>query len=1388
MSFAAYVPTDRLHALAVGRDLPDRARGAALFADLAGFTRLTERLARALGSQRGAEELTRQLEGFYDALVGATGRFGGSVVSFSGDAVTCWFDEQGPPGASPHLAPAHQRAMACGLAMQTAVAALPPVTTPDDAIPFGVKVSVVAGAVRRFAVGDPAHGRMDVLAGATLDLLGAIEHLAAPGEVLVDSATAAAGDGLLEIAEWRAYSPTGTEFAVLSGLRAPVAPAPWPPLAGPVDDALTRPWLLPAVAERLVGGGGALLAELRRAVALFLSFSGIDYDDDEDAPVLLDAFVRRLQALAAAYGGSLLQLTTGDKGSYLYIAFGAPTAHHDAAANAVAAARAIIAMAPQLGFIGELRIGVAQGQMYCGAYGAATRRTYGVLGDATNLAARLMGICPPGQIRCDEGVYRAARRRWSFAELAPVALKGKGDPARIFRPVAPVERRAAPPAAPAGRAPELARLGRILDELAGGAGRVLALAGEAGVGKSLLADTFAARAAARGLRVLRGAAQSTEQQTPYRAWRDLAEALFELSPRDGPAARRERVARAVTAAAPRLAQRTPLLNDILHLGFADTPLTAALDARLRQESLLVLLIVLLREELRRRPLLLILEDVQWLDALSWQMTVGVARALLREGAPLLLAVVHRPLADREPATTHAAALMALPGATTLALGGLPPDAIVELAAWRLGLPARALPPTVVGLLQERATGNPFFAEELVDNLVDRALIAVAREQGGEPVCTVAPELLAGQAPLPETIEGLVLARIDRLTPEQQLLLKVAAVIGRSFGEAPLHATVRRYAAIERNALVLYLEGLERADLTLLETIEPELTYAFKHIITHDVAYETMLFGQRAEIHRAVAAWYEAAFAGRLEPYYPLLARHCRLAGDPEREAHYARLAGEQAAAMFANEDAVAYLARALELTPPAAAAARFDLLLRRERVYDTLGRRDEQAADLRALEALADRLDDDGRRMAAALQRARFSELVSDYDAGVIAAMRATLIAAVARDRAGEASGHRYWGSLLYRQAKYDEARGRLLRAIELLADAPPSQTGANALHLLAAISTSQGDEAGAERLFSRSLELYRQIGDRRGEATELLSLGMIASFSGDYRRARGLTEEALELYRQIGDRSGEAYAIGNMGDDCVALGDYGAALACQEQALALFQAVGSWEGEGWALHNLGEVRLALGDYEGARQLYEHALAIFRAIDAAEDECNALRLLGLAAHLQGDDGAALPLLEEALRIASALGYVRGRGYALTCLGHALLGLGRLDEAEAAYGEARALRERLAEPALVLEVAAGQARVALARGAAAAALALVEPILAHLAASDLGGADEPARIELTCYQALRAAGDPRAAAALAAVARRLDERAARIEDAELRRSFLTRVAAHRAILGSEGVRD
>lgn len=239
----SFIPMDRRQARAHNRSLPDRAEGAALLTDLAGFTPLTETLAATLGPQRGAEELTRLLNGVYATLIALIDHYGGSVIGFSGDALTCWFGAD--DGA---------RAVTCTLALQRAMNPLTAVVMPGETAPvtLALKVAVAAGSVRRFLVGDPQVQVHDVLAGHLLDRLAAAEQQAQAGEVVLDPATAA------HLAP-RLCAPTGRGAAVvISGITPEAAPRPWPPLAPDLPPAeQVRPWLLPAVQARAQGDPAA---------------------------------------------------------------------------------------------------------------------------------------------------------------------------------------------------------------------------------------------------------------------------------------------------------------------------------------------------------------------------------------------------------------------------------------------------------------------------------------------------------------------------------------------------------------------------------------------------------------------------------------------------------------------------------------------------------------------------------------------------------------------------------------------------------------------------------------------------------------------------------------------------------------------------------------------------------------------------------------------------------------------------------------------------------------------------------------------------------------------------------------------------------------------------
>jgi class 3 adenylate cyclase len=643
---------DRRHALAAGQELPEQSQGAALFADISGFTPLTEALVKEFGPGRAVEQLTGQLNQVYDALIAEVHRYGGSVVGFVGDAVTCWFE-----------ADSGLRASACGLAMQQVLEPLARLDLPSGGTAsLAIKVGIAAGPVRRLRVGDPRIQYLDVLVGETMQRMARAEQQGQQGEIILDPHTALELRDHIAIAGERIEPESGQRFAVLAGLTRPVAPQPWPPLPPTaLTETQLRPWLLPPVYERLQGGQGPFLAELRPAVALFLKFDGLDYDRDKTVGEKLDRYIRWVQQTISRYGGYLIQLTIGDKGSFLYGVFGAPIAHDDDAARAMAAAFELRAAPPGLEFV-TVRMGLGRGQMRVGAYGSQTRCSYGVIGHEAILAARLMMAAGAGEIWCDYGVYRGSQSRWTFEVLPPMRLKGRAGLIQVYRPLGEVTGRrqltTGPAQALVGRQAELSRLHAALARLQAGEGRILVIEGEAGLGKSRLVAELGWLAGEQGLTGLLGAGQSMEQQTPYRAWRDIFSAYFNLNELTGSAEGRQQVERLVQDIAPDQRHRLPLLNDILNLGLPETDLTASLDPRLRQQNLALLLLALLEAWLRERPLILVLEDAHWLDSLSWELTLQVARTPALAQRPLLLVVALRPL-QGEAMRVEAAALLGL---------------------------------------------------------------------------------------------------------------------------------------------------------------------------------------------------------------------------------------------------------------------------------------------------------------------------------------------------------------------------------------------------------------------------------------------------------------------------------------------------------------------------------------------------------------------------------------------------------------------------------------------------------------------------------------------------------------------------------------------------------
>jgi adenylate cyclase len=463
------------------------------------------------------------------------------------------------------------------------------ITPKGTSIPLALKVAVAAGPIRRFLVGDPAYGLLEVVAGDTLDQMAAAEKQAGQGEVVATAALLQQLTIQPIITDWRVME-TGQQVAVVSGLVTAVSP----PAAGPpplIDGETARPWLLPPIYERLRQGPHEFLAELRPTVALFLKFSGIDYDNDPEAPAKLDQFVRQVQAILQRYDGFLIQMSVGDKGSYLYAVFGAPIAHEDNANRAVSGSLALRQLAQQLPFLQAVQMGLSSGLGYCGAYGSPLRRSYGVIGNHVNIAARLMVTAVPGQILLAEAVANTVADAFDLVSLPPVVLKGVDDPlplwavqGRHLQAPPPLADRALNPLV--GRRRERDHLQAALDQLANGRSATLLIEGQAGIGKSRLVQELlrlagqAEEEERETAVILLGHGDAVEQSTPYHAWRFIFERLFDLEPyvlTDGPddAWKEEVVAQLGLEQRP----LAPLLNSVLPLNLADTPLTVQMSGK-----------------------------------------------------------------------------------------------------------------------------------------------------------------------------------------------------------------------------------------------------------------------------------------------------------------------------------------------------------------------------------------------------------------------------------------------------------------------------------------------------------------------------------------------------------------------------------------------------------------------------------------------------------------------------------------------------------------------------------------------------------------------------------------------------------------------------------------
>lgn len=641
----------------------------------------------------------------------------------------------------------------------------------------------------------------------------------------------------------------------------------------------------------LVGAAAvdAAFAERKQVSVLFSDMSGFtalsERLDPEDMRAIMASVFASAAKIVASYDGRIEKFI----GDAIMAIFGVPTAHEDDPVRAVRAAlelhAAVAALSPQVqartGTPIALHSGINTGLVVTGElrFGHGTA---GPLGDTINLAARLMNAAPTGEIWVGPETRRMVEQAFDLDDLGPRDFKGKAGSVTVAR-VRGAQARILPVrqfrSSFVGRQAEFGALLGAAERLRDGQASVFGICGDAGTGKSRLVAEFRERIG-HDVQWLEGRAYPYAQNIPYAPIIDLLSRAWAIEETDPPVAVREKIEAAIEGLVPEPKTVLPLL---LHLYNLPQEAGTVIEREAFQQRLLDAMRRMLAILAARAPTVVCLQDMHWADASSVILLRGLSETLRM---PVLILGNYRP------------GFAPLPGMTVLELTDLSARQTAEMLASLLKGPP---PAELTRVIAERSDGNPFYVEEVVNALVETAVLR--QDAAGWALARPLSETA-----IPATVTGVIAARIDRLAEPRRLVLRHAAVVGRAF----LHDVLAQVTS-EPTALAPSLDELQQADLIRQRRPAPELEYIFKHALTQEVAYDGLLKSERRELHARIAMAMERVFVSRIGEFVETLAYHYFRGGVTDKAVHYLIEAGRKCVARYALREAASHYAEAYAL-------------------------------------------------------------------------------------------------------------------------------------------------------------------------------------------------------------------------------------------------------------------------------------------------------------------------------------------------------------------------------------------------------------------------------------------------------------------------------------------
>ncbi|MBI3030616.1 MAG: AAA family ATPase [Candidatus Rokubacteria bacterium] len=1035
------------------------------------------------------------------------------------------------------------------------------------------------------------------------------------------------------------------------------------------------------LAEKILTSRTALEGERKQVTVLFADLKGsmelLADRDPEEARKLLDPVLERMMEAVHRYEGTVNQVM----GDGIMALFGAPVAHEDHAVRACYAAlrmqESVARYAEELrrnqGLDVQIRLGLNSGEVVVRSIGSDLRMDYTAVGQTTHLAARMEQLARPGTILLAGDTLRLSEGYVEVEPLGPVPIKGLADPVEIYELLRAGAVRSRMQVAAArgftrfvGRHAEMEVLHQALEKAHTGHGQIAALVGEPGVGKSRLFWELTHSHRTAGWLVLESSSLSHGKATPYLPVIDLLKGYFKIQERDGPREVSEKVTGKLLTLDRALEPGLPAL-----LALLDVPVEAGgwqtLEPPERRRQTLEVIKRLLLRESQVQPLLVVFEDLHWVDSETQALLDSLIESL--PATRLLLLVNYRPEYQHAWGGKSCYA--------QLRIDPLPAESAGELLEALLGR-APGLEP-LKRLLIDRTEGNPFFLEESVRTLVETGVLG--GERGAYRLAAALPSVQ-----VPATVQAILAARIDRLPLEDKRLLQAASVVGKDVPFALLQAI----AELPEEELRRGLGHLQAGEFLYEASLFPDLEYTFKHALTHEVAYQGLLHDRRRALHGRIVQAIERLYAERRVEQVDRLAHHAVRAELWDRALGYCRQAGLKAAQRLAHREAAGYFEQglqALEHLPESHEARERAIDLRVELRHSlmVLGQHGRILELLGEARALAQALGDRGRLASVASFLANGFYLIGDLERAAEAAGEARAIAAALDDLPLEATASYYLGQAYQGLGDYRRAAEALRWNVKALEAVPVADRLDRSRRLGRLFIVSRQWlvltllELGE---FAEALPLAED-NERLADKLQQAELGIGVGFAsgllhirrGEPQRVVSMLERGLELSRTADFPVAAPLIAAHLAHAYTLLGRVGEAINLLEEAVEQAARMGIMSGQSLRVAWLGEAYLADRRLEEAGREAERAVELARRHGERGLEAWALRLVGEAAARR--DPSEVGRAEDAYR--RALGRAEELGMR-PLMARCHLGLGTLHRR---MGERQEAREHLAAATTML---------------------------------------------------------------------------------------------------------